>query len=64
MKYTSKSERLFKYQKAKEKLVEFNTDKEDYPFFIQDSALLSYSATYILSRYSECIIEDEIEEKA
>ena len=45
------SRRMLKYQKAKAKLVEYNVNKEEYPDFKLISNDLSFSSTYILSRY-------------
>lgn len=53
-----KSLKMLKYQKAKAKLVEYNVNEENYPNFLYNSNELSYPTTYILSRYSECIIEN------
>ena len=49
---------MLKYQKAKAKLVEYSVPAEEYPQFTLNSNELSYPTTYILSRYSECIIEN------
>lgn len=59
--YTDKSERLLKYQKAKAKLIEFNVPNDDYPQFPLNSYDLSFSTVYILSLYSESIIENNNE---
>ncbi|MBS6517779.1 MAG: DEAD/DEAH box helicase [Clostridium sp.] len=56
---------MLKYQKAKAKMVEYDVSKQEYPRFPLNSNELSYPTTYVLSRYSECIIEnnhDELEE--
>lgn len=53
---------MLKYQKAKSKLIEYEVPIKDYPDFPLDSRELSYPTTYILSRYSECIIENNSEE--
>lgn len=53
---------MLKYQKAKSKLIEYEVPINDYPDFPLDSRELSYPTTYILSRYSECIIENNLEE--
>lgn len=53
---------MLKYQKAKSKLIEYEVPIKDYPDFPLDSRELSYPTTYILSRYSECIIENNLEE--
>ena len=53
---------MLKYQKAKAKLVEYDVPKQEYPHFALNSNELSYPTTYVLSRYSECIIEDNQDE--
>ena len=53
---------MLKYQKAKAKLVEYNVPQSEYPRFMLNSNELSYPTTYVLSRYSECIIENNTEE--
>lgn len=52
---------MLKYQKAKAKLIEYNTPIEDYPHFPLDSNDLSFPTTYIISKYSESVI-DKIKE--
>lgn len=52
---------MLKYQKAKAKLVEYNTAHNDYPKFPMNSNDLSFLTTYILSTYSECVIEEDEE---
>lgn len=47
---------MLKYQKAKAKMVEYDVSKQEYPHFPLNSNELSYPTTYVLSRYSECII--------
>ena len=49
---------MLKYQKAKAKMVEYDVSKQEYPHFPLNSNELSYPTTYVLSRYSECIIEN------
>lgn len=56
------AEQMLKYQKAKAKMVEYNVSKQEYPQFRLNSNELSYPTTYVLSRYSECIIENNHEE--
>lgn len=53
---------MLKYQKAKAKLLEYKVSRKDYPQFTLNSSELSYPTTYILSRYSECIIENNTKE--
>lgn len=62
--FEGNSRRMLKYQKAKAKLVEYNVNKEEYPDFKLNSNDLSFSSTYILSRYAECVIEDNRTELA
>ena len=52
------AEQMLKYQKAKAKLVEYHVPVNEYPGFTMNSNELSYPTTYILSRYSECVIEE------
>ena len=56
------SKYMLKYQKAKAKLVEYSTPNEDYPKFPLNSNELSFSTIYIISRYAECVIEQNIDE--
>ena len=56
--FADKSKTMLKYQKAKAKLVEYMVDERYYPNFPYNSYELSYPTTYILSRYSECMIEN------
>lgn len=58
MKFTSTSQYMLKYQKAKAKLVEYEVNKNEYPKFPLNSNELSYPTIYIISRYVESIIED------
>lgn len=53
---------MLKYQKAKAKMVEYDVSKQEYPHFPLNSNELSYPTTYVLSRYSECIIENNHDE--
>ena len=53
---------MLKYQKAKAKLVEYSIPEKEYPQFTLNSNELSYPTTYILSRYSECVIENRSDE--
>lgn len=62
--FAEKSQLLLKYQKAKAKLVEFDVAKEDYPHFPLNSNDLSFSSTYILSRYAESVIENDYNTKS
>lgn len=60
--FGNNSKYMLKYQKAKAKLVEFSVATENYPRFTLNSNELSYPSTYILSRYAECIIENNLNE--
>lgn len=60
--FGNNSKYMLKYQKAKAKLVEFSVLPENYPRFNLNSNELSYPSTYIISRYAECIIENNIDE--
>ena len=51
---------MLKYQKAKAKLVEYDIPQKDYPKFPLNSNELSYPVVYILSRYAESVIENNI----
>lgn len=51
---------MLKYQKAKAKLVEYNIPQKNYPKFPLNSNELSYPVVYILSRYAESVIENNI----
>ena len=62
--FGNKSELMLKYQKAKAKLVEYNTPVDEYPHFTHNSNELSYPTTYVLSRYAECIAENDFQEIA
>ena len=62
--FAEKSQLMLKYQKAKAKLVEFDVTKEDYPHFPLNSNDLSFSSTYILSRYAESVIENDYNTKS
>ena len=53
------SKYMLKYQKAKAKLVEYGVDKVNYPNFALNSNDLSYTTTYIISKYVESIIEND-----
>ncbi|MEA5015094.1 MAG: DEAD/DEAH box helicase [Candidatus Limiplasma sp.] len=61
MNFSSTSQYMLKYQKAKAKLVEYDVDQDDYPKFRLNSNELSYPTIYIISRYAEGIIEDNVE---
>lgn len=60
--FGNNSKYMLKYQKAKAKLVEFSVLPENYPRFNLNSNELSYPSTYIISRYAECIIENNLAE--
>ena len=62
--FGNKSELMLKYQKAKAKLVEYDTPIDQYPHFTHNSNELSYPTTYVLSRYAECIVENNSQELA
>lgn len=51
---------MLKYQKAKAKLVEYDIPRKDYPKFPLNSNELSYPVVYILSRYAESVIENNV----
>ena len=54
---------MLKYQKAKAKMVGIRCFKAGVStFFPLNSNELSYPTTYVLSRYSECIIENNHDE--
>lgn len=53
---------MLKYQKAKAKLIEYSTPLENYPHFPLDSNDLSFPTTYIISKYSESVIDESKEE--
>lgn len=56
--FGTRSNYMMKYQKAKAKLVEYNTPVEEYPHFTFNSNELSLPTTYIISKYAEAIIEN------
>lgn len=56
--FSTISDKMLKYQKAKAKLVEYDTPPYEYPKFPLNSNELSYPVVYILSRYAESIIEN------
>lgn len=56
--FGTRSNYMLKYQKAKAKLVEYSTPSEEYPHFSLNSNELSFSTTYIISKYAEAIIEN------
>ena len=60
--FGNKSELMLKYQKAKAKLVEYDTPLDQYPHFTHNSNELSYPTTYILSRYAEYIVTNNSQE--
>lgn len=57
--FGTRSNYMMKYQKAKAKLVEYNTPVEEYPHFKLNSNELSLPTTYVISKYSEAIIEND-----
>lgn len=59
--FSSTSQYMLKYQKAKAKLVEYEVDKVDYPKFPLNSNELSYPTIYIISRYVESVVEDDVD---
>ena len=56
--FGTRSNYMMKYQKAKAKLVEYDTPAEEYPHFALNSNELSLPTTYIISKYAEAIIEN------
>lgn len=56
--FGTRSNYMLKYQKAKAKLVEYNTPKKEYPHFAFNSNELSLPTTYIISKYAEAVIEN------
>ena len=58
--FSNTSNYMLKYQKAKAKLVEYDIPQKDYPKFPLNSNELSYPVVYILSRYAESVIENNI----
>ena len=62
MKFLKTSNYMLKYQKAKAKLVEYDIQEKDYPKFPLNSNELSYPVVYILSRYAESVIENNIDD--
>lgn len=58
--FSNTSNYMLKYQKAKAKLVEYDIPRKDYPKFPLNSNELSYPVVYILSRYAESIIENNV----
>ena len=58
--FSNTSSYMLKYQKAKAKLVEYDIPNEAYPKFPLNSNELSYPVVYILSRYAESVIENNI----
>lgn len=59
--FGNNSKLMLKYQKAKAKLIEYNVPTEEYPHFPMDSNELSFPTIYILSSYSECIVDNDLE---
>lgn len=62
--FSSTSNYMLKYQKAKAKLVEYDIRQKDYPKFPLNSNELSYPVVYILSRYAESVIENNAADMA
>lgn len=58
--FSNTSNYMLKYQKAKAKLVEYDIPQKDYPKFPLNSNDLSYPVVYILSRYAESVIENDV----
>ena len=58
--FSNTSNYMLKYQKAKAKLVEYEIPQKDYPKFPLNSNELSYPIVYILSRYAESVIENNV----
>ena len=58
--FSNTSNYMLKYQKAKAKLVEHDIPQKDYPKFPLNSNELSYPVVYILSRYAESVIENNV----
>ena len=58
--FSNTSNYMLKYQKAKAKLVEYDIPQKDYPKFPLNSNELSYPVVYILSRYAESVIENNV----
>ena len=56
--FGTRSNYMLKFQKAKAKLVEYDTPAEEYPNFTLNSNELSLPTTYIISKYAEAIIEN------
>lgn len=59
-----RSNYMLKYQKAKAKLVEYDTPLDEYPNFALNSNELSLPTTYIISKYAEAIIDNNEADKA
>lgn len=58
--FSNTSNYMLKYQKAKAKLVEYDIPRKDYPKFPLNSNELSYPVVYILSRYAESVMENNV----
>lgn len=56
--FGTRSNYMLKFQKAKAKLVEYDTPAKEYPNFTLNSNELSLPTTYIISKYAEAIIEN------
>lgn len=54
---------MLKYQKAKAKLVEYDIPQNNYSKFPLNSNELSYPVVYILSRYAESVIENNVTDR-
>ena len=51
--FGTRSNYMMKYQKAKAKLVEYDTPTEEYPHFAFNSNELSLPMTYVISKYTD-----------
>ena len=58
--FSNTSNYMLKCQKAKAKLVEHDIPQKDYPKFPLNSNELSYPVVYILPRYAESVIENNV----
>lgn len=61
--FSSRSNYMLKYEKAKAKLVEFDIEKGNYPHFQLDSNDLIYTTLFVLSRYCEELIKNSNSEE-
>lgn len=60
--FKKRSNSMLQYAKTKAKLEEFSIDKEDYPKFPINSNELSFPTVYVLSKYSESLLTENLEE--